>query len=148
MLASPTASVQPLVSARWLRTAHVFEKKCPLPPGIPRSFGTCPIATVRPSPKRNPVMTGFETKSVIRPSPSAPAAAMAAVVTIASAAESVAKRAASLPTSGPTADADNAAVAVVALTTSERDVPSSAYATKAPGAAISPASGGRPAISP
>jgi hypothetical protein len=38
--------------------------------------------------------------------------------------------------------ADAAAVAVVALTTSWRDVPTSAYAISAPGAAIKPAAGG------
>jgi hypothetical protein len=37
-------------------------------------------------------------------------------------------------------------VAVVALTTSDRDVPRSAKASSAPGAAASPADGGSPAI--
>ena len=42
--------------------------------------------------------------------------------------------------------AETADVAVVALTTSCREVPAKAYAAIAPGAAISPASGGSPAI--
>jgi len=47
-------------------------------------------------------------------------------VTTASAAESWTNRSASPFASGPTADADSAAVAVVAPTTSVRDVPTSA----------------------
>ena len=81
---------------------------------------------VSPSPNRKPVITGLETRSAIAPSRSAPAAASTTAVTSASAAESAAKRAASPPASGPTAAADTADVAVVALTTSVRDVPSSA----------------------
>ena len=100
----------------------------------------------RPSPNRNPVITGLETKSAITPSRSAPAEMSTTAAMSASAADSAAKRAASPPASGPTAAADTAAVAVVALTTSWRDVPSSAYASSAPGAAINPAAGGNPAI--
>jgi len=61
-------------------------------------------------------------------------------------ADRAAKRSASAFTSGPTAAADSAEVAVVALTTSVRDVPMSAYAINAPGAATRPAEGGSPAI--
>jgi hypothetical protein len=65
---------------------------------------------------------------------------------MASPADSAAKRAASPLASGPTAAADRADVAVVALTTSDREVPRSAYARRASGAAARPAEGGSPAI--
>ena len=80
------------------------------------------------------------------PSRSSPAPTSTAAETRASAADSAAKRAASPSASGATAAAESAEVAVVALTTSEREVPSSAYAISAPGAATRPADGGRPAI--
>ncbi len=71
-------------------------------------------------------MTGLETRSEIEPSPSAPPATSTAPVTSAKAADRAAKCAVSPPASGPTAVADSADVAVVALTTSVRDVPTSA----------------------
>ena len=89
----------------------------------------------------------METRSEIAPSPSSAAGdEHRRPSTSANAADSAAKCAVSPPASGPTAAADSADVAVVALTTSVRDVPMSAYAIIAPGAAISPASGGSPAI--
>ncbi len=112
----------------------------------PSSAGSWPTMIVSPSPNRNPVITGLETKSERPPSRSSPASASTPAATSASAAESAAKRAASPSASGPTAAAESALVAVVALTTSDREDPSRAYASSAPGAAISPASGGSPAI--
>ena len=79
-----------------------------------------------PSPNRNPVITGFEIRSATAPSRSSPEHTRTTAVTTASAAESWTNRSASPFASGPTADADSAAVAVVAPTTSVRDVPTSA----------------------
>ena len=81
---------------------------------------------VSPRPNRKPVITGLETKSEMTPSRRKPPAISTSPVSSASAADSTAKRAASPCASGPTAAADSAEVAVVALTTSEREVPSSA----------------------
>jgi hypothetical protein len=75
-----------------------------------------------------------------------PAAASSAAATSASAVDSAANLAVSPCASGPTAAAESAEVAVVALTTSVRDVPSHEYASSAPGAAARPADGGSPAI--
>ena len=71
-------------------------------------------------------MTGFETRSVSPPIRIIPAATRTTPQVTASAADSAAKRATSPWASGPTAAAEIADVAVVALTTSVRDVPSSA----------------------
>ncbi len=88
-------------------------------------------------------MTAFGTKSMTRPSLSRPRHDEHAPATSASAADRAANVTASPSASGPTAAAESADVAVVALTTSERDVPRSAYASRAPGAAASPADGGK-----
>jgi hypothetical protein len=89
-------------------------------------LGSCPTAIEIPRPNRKPVMTGLETRSVIPPRRSVPAATNTAAATSAAAAESAAKRPASPSASGPTVAADSAAVDVVAPTTSERDPPTSA----------------------
>ena len=99
-----------------------------------------------PSPNRNPVITGFDTRSETAPKRSRPPSASTTATTSASAADSAMKRSMSPPASGPTVAADTADVAVVALTMSWREVPMKPYASIATGAAISPASGGRPAI--
>ena len=99
-----------------------------------------------PRPNRKPVITGFETRSATAPKRSAPPAISTTATTSASAADSMAKRSTSPPAIGPTVAAETAEVAVVALTTSWRDVPRNAYAAIATGAAIRPASGGSPAI--
>ena len=100
-----------------------------------------------PRPNRKPVITGLETRSATAPKRSAPAARSSTTpTTSASAADSAAKLSMSPPAIGPTVAAETADVAVVALTTSWREVPSSAYAAIATGAAIRPASGGSPAI--
>ena len=145
-LARPTASVQLLVSPSCPKRSQSCEKKPPLPPSTPKIFGSCPRATTSASPNRKPVITGFGTKSITFPARATPAAKSTTAETRASAAESPANRVTSPPASGPTAAAESAEVAVVALTTSERDVPRSAYASNAPGAAASPADGGSPAI--
>ena len=99
-----------------------------------------------PRPNRKPVITGLETRSETAPKRSRPPSASTIPTTSASAADSAAKRSTSPPASGPTVAADTADVAVVALTTSWREVPARAKAAIATGAAISPASGGSPAI--
>ena len=71
-------------------------------------------------------MTGFETRSEIAPKRSRPPRISTIPTTSASAAESAAKRATSPPAIGPTVAADTADVAVVALTTSWREVPANA----------------------
>ena len=68
-------------------------------------------------------MTGLETRSAIAPNRSSPPSTRTMATTSASAADSAAKRATSPPASGPTVAADTAEVAVVALTTSWREVP-------------------------
>jgi hypothetical protein len=92
----------------------------------PKDLRQRAIATVSPTPNRKPVTTGLETRSMTPPSRSRPAPTSTAAETIASPAESAAKRAVSPSASGATAAAESAEVAVVALTTSVRDVPSSA----------------------
>ena len=72
------------------------------------------------------MITGLETRSATAPRRSAPAPISTTAVTSANAADSAAKRPVSPPASGPTAAADTAEAAVVALTTSVREVPSSA----------------------
>jgi len=126
MLAAPTPSVQPCVESRLPIRSPSCSKKLPLPLSTPKIFGSWEIVTVSPRPKRKPVMTGFETKSMIPPRRKTPATARTAAVRSASAAESAANRAVSPFASGPTAAADSAEVAVVALTTSDREVPTSA----------------------
>jgi hypothetical protein len=71
-------------------------------------------------------MTGLDTRSETAPKRNRPASASTTATTSASAADSAAKRAGSPPAIGPTVAADTADVEVVALTTSWRDVPSSA----------------------
>jgi hypothetical protein len=105
-LAAPTATVAPSTSPRSPSSVQARSKKSPSPV--------------------NPVITGLETRSATAPRRNRPASAATIAVTIASVAGRAAKRAASPCASGPTAAAETAAVAVVALTTSERDVPSSA----------------------
>jgi hypothetical protein len=80
----------------------------------------------RPSPKRKPVITGLEMKSAIPPRCRTPAVTNTTAVTSARAADKAAKRAAFPSARPPTAAAETAAVAVVAPTTSWREVPSSA----------------------
>jgi hypothetical protein len=94
--------------------------------GTPSRLGTCATAIVSPSPNRKPVITGLETRSAIAPRRSTPPSTRTTPATIASIADSAAKRATSPWASTPTAEADTAEVAVVALTTSWREVPISA----------------------
>jgi hypothetical protein len=89
-------------------------------------LGSCPTAIVVPSPNRNPVITGFEIRSATAPSRGSPEHASTAAVTRASAADNRTNRSLSPWASGAMADADRAAVAVVAPTKSVRGVPSSA----------------------
>jgi hypothetical protein len=98
-------------------------EEVPAPPSTPNRAGSWPTAMNSPSPNRNPVSTGFEIRSVIPPRRSRPEPANTTAATRASAADSAAKRAVSPSASGPTAAADRAAVAVVALTTSVRELP-------------------------
>ncbi len=140
MLASPTIVVTSCAS---LTESITFD-----PLGAPNSAGSCLPMITRPSPNRNPIMTGLETKSEIAPRPRAPPSTRMTPARTASAADSSANSATSPCASGATAAALSAEVAVVALTISVREVPSSAYPMSAPGAAIRPASGGSPAICP
>ena len=123
---SPTASVAPWTSPSSPSTSASAGKKFPSPGSTPSRLGSCASAITRPSPNRKPVITGLETKSAMTPSRSAPAPTSTTAAISASAADRAANCAASPPASGPTAAADTAAVAVVALTTSWRDVPSRA----------------------
>ena len=71
--AAPTASVQPCSASSSPTRSQSCSKNLPLVPSTPKSFDSWPIATVSPSPNRNPVITGFETRSITPPSRSAPA---------------------------------------------------------------------------
>jgi hypothetical protein len=119
---TPTASVVPSTSPSSPRTSLRAGKKFPSPGFTPSRLGSCASVMTIPSPKRKPVITGLETKSEIAPSRRAPPATSTTPVTSASAA----KRAGSPWASGPIAAADTAEVAVVALTTSWREVPNHA----------------------
>ena len=132
-LAAPAAAVHQWMSSRWPPRSPSWSKNWPLPAGTPSSFGAWPRMIVRPRPNRKPPITGLDTKSERLPSPSTPPAASTTAVTSASAADSVAKRAVSPCASSPTADAESAEVAVVALTISVREEPRNAYAIIAPG---------------
>jgi hypothetical protein len=126
MLAAPIATIQPFVSSRSRARSPTRSKNSPSPAGTPNSCGAWPMMIVSPRPNRKPPITGLETKSDRLPSLSSPPAASTSAATMARAADSAANFAASPSASGPTAEADIAEVAVVALTTSVRDVPRNA----------------------
>jgi hypothetical protein len=125
-LPAPMTNVQPWVSPRSPSSDQSLLKNLPEPSSTPKILGSCPTATVSPRPNRKPVMTGFETRSITPPSRSSPAPTRTAAETTARPADSAANLVASPSARGPTATAERAEVAVVALTTSVLDVPSSA----------------------
>ena len=67
--APPTASVVTSTSPRSPRRSHSRRKKLPSPGSTPRRLGSCARAIVRPSPNRNPVITGLDTRSATAPKP-------------------------------------------------------------------------------
>lgn len=123
---APTASVVPCTSPSSPSTSANAGKKLPSPAGTPSTAGSCASVITMPRPNRKPVITGLDTRSATAPKRSQPPNASTTPTTSASAADSAAKRAVSPPASSPTVAADTADVAVVALTTSWCEVPSSA----------------------
>jgi hypothetical protein len=98
----------------------------PLPGLTPNTAGSWPIVIVSPSPNRNPSSPPWHEIGDAAHNRSTPAPARTAADTSASAADSAANFETSPCASGPTAAADSAEVAVVALTTNERERPISA----------------------
>jgi hypothetical protein len=135
---TPIASVAACVPPRLPSRSQSSSKKSPGPVSTPNSFGSCPAMMVSARPTMKPLRTGSEMKLARNPSRSTPAISATAPVTIASAAVR--------PKCGATAAADRAAVADIGPTIRCRELPSSAYSSRAGGAAYKPTTGDTPAI--
>lgn len=129
-----SSTVAPWASPRW-RTAEDSSAKNESPSGtasMPSTFGSCPAATVRPTPTSRPVMrpvmTASEMLSTSGPSRNSRAASSTKPVSSTSVDRSASPSAAPVATPAATSvEAVSVAMIDVVLTLRMRDPPSSAY---------------------
>ena len=114
----------------------------------PKRCGSWPTSTTSAIPFRNPIRTGFDSKSVNTPRRAKPATMHSAPMSSASIAASATARDGSLPPrSGTSAAAINGPRAESGPSTSIRDGPNTAYANSAAIVVYRPVTGGSPANS-
>lgn len=133
--ARPTANVTTLVSGSSTTICQTALKNSCSPPSIPSIFGTCFTLMTSASPNTNPSSTDDENSRAIRPSRSSPATHETSPASRARAAVSVTYSAVPCGASSLIVAAEVIATADDTATTSCRELPSSAYRSRAAGAA-------------